>query len=131
MEGRDGAREAIYRETRRFPEQERYGMTSQMRRSAVSIPSNIAEGQSRGTARFGLYFIRVALGSTGELDTQLDLARRLKYLSPNGAGALQERLERVCQMLHGMRREHERRLMTAGATTLATVALVAFVRLLV
>jgi four helix bundle protein len=117
--------ETIYELTRDFPDHERYGMTSQMRRSAVSIPSNIAEGQSRGTARLGLYFIRVALGSTGELDTQVELARRLSYLSTERTTDVQVTLERVCQMLHGMRREHQRRLLTAGATIVSALALLA------
>jgi four helix bundle protein len=98
---------------------ERYGLTSQMRRCSVSIPSNIAEGQGRGTARFGLHLIRVALGSTAELGTQVEVARRLKFTTPEAARELDSQLERVRQMLYGMRREHERRLLTAGATAVS------------
>jgi len=70
--------EGIYKLTQVFPDTERYGLISQMRRSSVSIPSNVAEGQARGTVAFGLYFLRVAIGSAAELDTQLELARRLR-----------------------------------------------------
>ena len=90
-----------------------------MQRSATSIPSNIAEGQARGTARFGLGFLRVAIGSAAELDTLVELARRLKYVPRDANGELESQLERVRQLLYGMRREHERRLLTAGATALS------------
>ena len=108
--------ETTYRLTQRFPPAELYGLTSQMRRCSVSIPSNIAEGQARGTARFGLHFIRIALGSVGELDTQVELARRLKFATADATQELDQQLERVRQMLYGMRREHLRRLATAGAS---------------
>ena len=70
---------AIYRMTQTFPREEVYGLTSQIRRSAVSIPSNIAEGQGKlNTAEFR-QFLGVARGSTCELQTQLEIARALKY----------------------------------------------------
>ena len=111
--------ETTYRFTRLLPDTERYGLISQMQRSATSIPSNIAEGQARGTARFGLWFLRVAIGSAAELDTLVELARRLKYVPRDANGELESQLERVRQLLYGMRREHERRLLTAGATALS------------
>jgi four helix bundle protein len=111
--------ETTYRLTETFPDHERYGLIAQMRRCSVSIPSNVAEGQARGTARFGLYFIRVALGSVGELDTQVEIARRLKFASVETTRELDAQLDRVRSMLHGMRREHERRLVTAGAAVLS------------
>jgi len=113
--------ETTYRLSRFLPDSERYGLISQMQRSAVSIPSNIAEGQGRGTARFGLYFIRVALGSSAELDTQVEVARRLRYVSAAMTRDLDNQLYRVRQMLYGMRREHMQRLGTAGAAVISVV----------
>jgi four helix bundle protein len=107
--------ETTYRITELFPEKERYGLTSQMRRCSVSIPSNIAEGQARGTARFGLHFVRVAIGSNAELETQVELARRLRFVSADQTRELDAELDRVRQMLYGMRREHQRRLATTAA----------------
>jgi len=71
--------EDIYRLTSTFPKEEQFGLTSQMRRAAVSVPSNIAEGSARSGTKELLYFLGVATGSLAELDTQLDLAIRLKY----------------------------------------------------
>ena len=79
-----------------------------MRRASVSIPSNVAEGHGRGIARGGLYFVRVAIGSTAELDTQLEAARRLKFVALNDANDLQLSIDRVRQLLYGLRREKER-----------------------
>ena len=108
--------ETTYAITRLLPDSERYNLISQMQKSATSIPSNIAEGQGRGTVRFGLWFLRVATGSAAELDTQVELARRLKYVSLETTKELDSQLERVRQMLYGLRREHETRLAAVGAT---------------
>jgi four helix bundle protein len=70
-----------YRVTQRLPRQEAFGLTSQLRRSAVSVPSNIAEGSSRGTTREFIRFLQVARGSLGELQTQLLIARDVGYLT--------------------------------------------------
>lgn len=69
----------VYLLTRTFPREELYGLTSQMRRSAISIPSNIAEGKKRRTRKDFLQFLRIADGSAAELETQLLLAERLSY----------------------------------------------------
>ena len=63
-----------------FPSDERYELSAQMRKASVSIPSNTAEGWGRGTPREALYCIRVAMGSAAELDTQLEAARRLRFV---------------------------------------------------
>jgi four helix bundle protein len=72
---------AVYRFSAKFPTEERYCLVSQMRRAANSVPSNIAEGQARGLARACVNFLRIALGSLAELDTQREIALRLNYLS--------------------------------------------------
>jgi four helix bundle protein len=71
---------AIYAFTARFPPSELYGMTSQLRRASVSVPSNIAEGHGRRTLRQPYKFLEDALGSVFEIETQLELARRLGYV---------------------------------------------------
>jgi four helix bundle protein len=71
--------ETVYRVTARFPRSELFALTSQMRRAAVSIPSNIAEGRTRSSTREFLYFLSVSKGSLAELETQLELAIRLDY----------------------------------------------------
>ena len=69
----------IYQITKKFPKDERYGLISQMRRSAVSIPSNIAEGAARRTDKENIQFLHISLGSISELETQLIIADRLEY----------------------------------------------------
>lgn len=115
--------ETTYELTRLLPNSERFNLIAQMQKSATSIPSNIAEGQGRGTVRFGLWFLRVATGSAAELVTQLELTRRLKYVTPDQTRQLDAELERVRQMLYGLRREHERRLASAGAVVISLLLL--------
>ena len=71
--------EAVYRCTAGFPRSELFGLVAQMRRAAISIPSNIAEGRSRSTSKEFHHFLSIALGSLAELETQLELAIRLGY----------------------------------------------------
>lgn len=92
----------IYRVTHQFPVSEQYGLTSQMRRAAVSIPSNLAEGAARGTNEFA-QFIRIAIGSASELDTQLEIALRLQYLSLQDHQRLDAELTQIDRMLIGLR----------------------------
>jgi four helix bundle protein len=73
--------EEVYRLTRDFPKHEVYGLTNQLRRAAVSIPSNIAEGQARRHLKEYLQFVSTAKGSLAELQTQLEIAARLGYLT--------------------------------------------------
>ncbi len=88
----------VYAETRRFPPEERFGLTNQMRRAAVSIPSNIAEGSARGDTEFR-QFLRIALGSAAELEYQLLLSRDLGYLNESAYSALDSELASIKRML--------------------------------
>ncbi|MCK6622514.1 MAG: four helix bundle protein [Calditrichaceae bacterium] len=72
--------EQIYKETQAFPREEMYGLTSQMRRAAVSYPSNIAEGAARGSKKEFLQFLYISLASLSELETQIIIAHRIGYL---------------------------------------------------
>jgi len=74
--------EQVYLLTQTFPKQEIYGLTSQMQRAAVSIPSNTAEGHTRDHSKEYLHHLSIAQASLAELETQLEIATRLKYLSP-------------------------------------------------
>ncbi len=80
----------IYKLTKKFPREERFSITSQMQRAAISIPSNIAEGLLRRTKKELAYFINIAKGSAGELITQLMIAKRLGYIDTNDIGNLKK-----------------------------------------
>ncbi len=73
----------IYSVTQHFPVEEQYGLTSQLRRAAVSVPSNIAEGAARNTPKEFICFLYISLGSLAEIETQLEVCSRLEYLSHN------------------------------------------------
>lgn len=75
--------EKIYQLTNNFPKEEIYGLTSQIRRSAVSIPSNIAEGKGRGTRKDYRQFLYISYGSCSKLETQIEIAKRLSFISNN------------------------------------------------
>lgn len=93
----------IYQVTNEFPSNEQYGLISQMRRAAVSIPSNLAEGATRETAEF-IQFARIAIGSVSELDTHLEIAHRLGYLPDNTYYHLDQELTQIDRMLIGLRK---------------------------
>jgi len=93
---------AIYKLTREFPREELYGLTSQIRRSAVSIPSNIAEGQGRSTAGEFRQFLGIARGSTCEVQTQLEIARALNFGNPGLIDEAESLSNEVRKMLFGL-----------------------------
>jgi four helix bundle protein len=95
--------ENVYPTTESFPASELYGLTNQMRRAAVSVPSNIAEGHSRESTREYLQHISVAQGSLAELETQLDVLLRLGYLQPPEAGHLIEEISSIGKQLFRLR----------------------------
>jgi len=90
---------AIYQITGKFPSSERFGLTQQIRRAAISIPSNVAEGQFRNSSKEFKQFLSIALGSAAELETQLIIAREIDYLSGEESTFLLNILERIMKML--------------------------------
>ena len=97
---------AIYELTQSFPQEERYGLTQQMRRAAVSIPSNLAEGAARDGKKEYSYFINIARGSLAELDTQLKIGKMLGYTKD--ITELSELIIRVGSMLTGLYKKWSR-----------------------
>ena len=95
----------VYQLTRNFPSEEKFGRVAQMRRAAVSIPSNIAEGQARHTTGEFIQFISHAEGSVAELDTQLILSIELKLCRDVGAKAAFEMIAELRRMLNVLRRK--------------------------
>ena len=85
--------EIIYRLTTAFPKEEQYGLTSQMRRAATSVPANIAEGAARSGTRELLHFLSIATGSLSELDTHIEVAKRLGLMKQTAD--VQEQIDRV------------------------------------
>jgi four helix bundle protein len=94
--------ETIYRITKRFPEDEKFGLVTQIRRAAVSIPSNIAEGHGRKTDGEFNHFLKIAYGSSSELETQLVISFRLKLISDKEYNEVRVSLEEVRKMIHGL-----------------------------
>jgi four helix bundle protein len=88
----------VYRQSVKFPKEETYGLTSQIRRAVVSIPSNIAEGQGRRTKRDFCHFLRIAVGSLREVETQVFIASRLGYIDDQSTSALIDLAGEVCRL---------------------------------
>ena len=95
--------EATYRITNEFPVSERYGITNQLRRAAVSVASNIAEGHARSTGDY-LRHLGISCGSLSEMETQFIVSKRLQYLSEPDAEALLLACDQLGRMLGGLRR---------------------------
>lgn len=92
----------VYFLTKKFPKEELYGLTSQIRRSAISIPSNIAEGCGRNTQKEFLQFLYNAFGSLKELECQLILAKEFKFISESDYLSLQELCESLSKIMAGL-----------------------------
>ena len=92
----------IYNETRSFPKEELWGLSSQMRRAAVSVPCNIAEGQGRTSKKEFKQFLSMSRGSLLELETQLQIAADLGFLNADSASRLIDRTEELLRMLNGL-----------------------------
>jgi four helix bundle protein len=95
----------VYRLTQSFPSAERFGLIAQMRRAAVSVPSNLAEGQARHTTGEFIQFISHAEGSVAELDTQLFLSTELKFCDCASAATAFELIGELRRMLNALRRK--------------------------
>jgi four helix bundle protein len=94
--------EEIYRVSSRFPSSERFGLTAQLRRATVSVPSNIGEGARRKRRKAFLLHLDIALGSQAEVDVQLEMARRLGFCDAADYDRIRERVDRVGRMLNGL-----------------------------
>lgn len=92
----------IYTLTTKFPKDEIYGLSSQMKRSSVSISSNIAEGRLRNTRKEFIQFLRIAIGSAGELESQIEIVKRLSFVEKVDYNDIEKLIEEVIKMLNSM-----------------------------
>ena len=97
--------EDVYKETGKFPKNEEYGLTSQMRRCSVSVPSNIAEGSGRNTDKDFSRFLSISLSSSFELETQLIIANRLGFVKENNSERILEDLSKLQKMIFNFRKK--------------------------
>lgn len=97
----------VYKVTDKFPKEEKFSLADQIHRSAISIPSNIAEGAARNTKKEFVNFLPIAQGSLSELDTQIELAKRLKYIEEQSWKELDIMMERIDKMLTGLIRSQK------------------------
>jgi four helix bundle protein len=95
---------ACYRLTSEFPTDERFGLTAQLRRSAVSIPSNIAEGHARGSPKSFIQYLWIANGSLAELETQIVIAEQLGFVNRSQTEDILNKTNEIGRMLTGLRR---------------------------
>jgi four helix bundle protein len=92
----------VYSKTKSFPKEELYGITSQLRRAAVSVPTNIAEGASRKHKREYLHFLYIAKGSMAEIECLLHISKRLEYLDNEAYRKLEDVRKEAAKTLHGL-----------------------------
>lgn len=92
----------VYKSTEHFPKEERFGLTSQIRRASVSIPANVAEGAARTSEKEVLNFLSIAQGSASQVETELLIAFRLEYLDKNKYNSLSVSLNDIGRMLTGL-----------------------------
>ena len=100
----------VYKSTERFPKEEKFGLTSQIRRTAVSVPANIAEGAGRQSDKEFAHFLSNAQGSASELETELIIAYRLGYLDETAFVELHCSLDRIGRLIAGLSRHVKRRI---------------------
>lgn len=117
---------AVYQVTARFPSGERFGLTAQVQRAAVSIPSNIAEGAAKGSNRGFLNALHIARGSLNELDAQLIIAGRLGYIPDGEAASLALRLGEGDRILNGLIASLRRRAAGVVASRAAGFSLLSY-----
>lgn len=92
----------VYKHTKKFPSEEKYGLTSQIRRSVVSISSNIAEGAGRKSKKEFKYFLNIAYGSGSELETQLLIAKNLSFIKDENYAYLSEKITEIQKMIYAL-----------------------------
>lgn len=92
----------VYKLTKKFPRTEKFGLINQIQRAAISIPSNIAEGQARQHSKEFRQFLFTALGSLAELDTQLNIALELNYINQDELTSIDEKVTEVRRMIRGL-----------------------------
>jgi four helix bundle protein len=112
--------EQIYGLTKSFPDGERFGVISQLRRAAVSVPANIAEGNARSSTKEYLHYLSIAIGALAEVETFLDLALRLQYGQSNTIRTLNELVSEERRMLRGLQRSLQVRLDSKSARPLTS-----------
>ena len=93
----------IYEITKQFPQNEIYGLISQIRRSVISIPSNIAEGAGRKSNKELLYFLNISLGSLSELETQIIISNRLNYINEDEFMKINEKIQELFKIISGLK----------------------------
>jgi four helix bundle protein len=106
--------EAVYKATAKWPSTETFGLTSQVRRAAVSIPANVAEGQGRGNTQDFVRFLTIARGSLRETETHLIIASRLQFLNDQDFHQLRVLTDEVGRLLHGLTRRVQANLEEKG-----------------
>lgn len=94
----------VYKLTKSFPNSETFGLASQIQRSAVSVPSNIAEGAARNSSKEFSRFLSIALGSLAELETQLIISKNIEYLSQHQFYTIHEKLVKIRKMINGFQK---------------------------
>ena len=100
----------VYTFIKDFPIEERYALSDQIRRAAVSIPSNIAEGASRSSIKEQIHYIEIAFGSLNELMCQFEIAHELKYLTDEQLDKIETQVKIVAQLLSGLKKSKEEKI---------------------
>ena len=95
----------VYWLLKKFPKEENYALCDQLRRAVISVPSNLAEGSGRTSAKDQAHFFEMAFGSLMEVDCQMDIARELEYVTREEQNTLEEQVRRVAAMLSGLKRK--------------------------
>jgi four helix bundle protein len=95
---------SLYAVTSSFPQEEKFGIVSQIRRAAVSVASNIAEGSSRSSAKDQAHFSQIAYGSLMEVLCQITIANELEFLTNESVGDLRQKIEEISRMLNSLRK---------------------------
>ncbi len=110
----------VYNYTASFPKEEIYGLTAQIRRAAVSIPSNIAEGCSRESTRDFLRFLSISNGSLAELQTQLVIAKNLGFINTENLTIIRDSADEVGRMVNGLQKSLQKKLVSSSDSPLIT-----------